>query len=84
METSRRCCSEEAVFTSLVREDHQEQDKVTTGPKGWDFLNQSIGDEDKVVTGENSGPSQGEIFIFCWKEMFYWFVHSLVFCLLLN
>ena len=52
-----------------------EQDKVTTGPKGWDFLNQSIGDADKVVTGENSGTSQGEIFIFCWKEMFYWFTH---------
>ena len=56
----------------------------TTGPKGWNFLNVGSGGE-----GEGSGvggevTSQGEIFIFCWKEMFYWFVHSLVFCLLLN
>ena len=55
-----------------------EQDKLTTGPKGWDFLNQSIGDVDKVVTGENSGTSQGELLLHRQKETFYWFAHSII------
>ena len=41
-----------------------EQDKVTTGPKGWSFLNQGLGEGGEVGTGDNSGTSQGEILIF--------------------
>ena len=36
-----------------------EHDKVTTGLKGWDFLNQSIGDADKVGADDETATPQG-------------------------
>ena len=36
-----------------------EQDQVTTGPKGWDFLNQSIGATDKVGADDETATPQG-------------------------
>ena len=38
-----------------------EQDQVTTGPKGWDFLNQSIGAGDKVGADDETVTSQGKL-----------------------
>ena len=38
-----------------------EQDKVTTGPKGWDFLNQSVWAGDKVGADDETVTSQGKL-----------------------
>ena len=38
-----------------------EQDQVTTGPKGWDFLNQSIGAGDKVGADDETATPKDEI-----------------------
>ena len=40
------------------------------GPKGWSFLNLGSGEEGVSGSGDNAGrTSQGDIFIFCWKEL---------------